>query len=126
LDPKYVEGLEKAMTYFDYQLEFEQHYLEIAKKNGAILIWHAKQLSEMSIDKQTSFTKPYARDIRGESGGWGWGSLRHCPNLHVAVGVEDGYNGLSVVKRNFEKYAPHIPFRDNLEDVCCDALKFIT
>jgi hypothetical protein len=125
LDLEYVEDLEKTTTSFDYQLEFEQYYLEIAEKNGAILIWHARQLTEMSIDKQTGFTKPYARDTRGESGGWGWGSLRHCPNLHVAVGGEDEYSGISVVRRNFAKYAPQTPFRNNLEQTCEDALKFL-
>lgn len=116
---------EKRGVLFESQLEWEQFYLEHSEKRGAIAMWMPKQVVEMSISSETGFPRTYARDTRPETGGWGWGSLRHNSNLHVAVGGETGFDGLSVVRRNFKKYAPHIPFRDNLEDVCYDALKFL-
>jgi len=50
--------------------------------------------------------------------------LRCRPEAHVAVGGEDGFDGLDVIKENYYVFAPHISFRDNLEDVCLDALQF--
>jgi hypothetical protein len=110
---------------FETQLEWEQHYLEIAEKNGAILMWFPGQEKEMPISNNTGFPRTYARDTRPEIGGWGWGSLRHNPNLHVAVGGEEGFDGLYVQKRNFMKYAPHIKFNGTLEDTCRCAVDFL-
>lgn len=125
LDEKWIKWSEKQGCLFEYQLEWEQHYLEIAENNGAILFWLPKQSREMSISKESGFTRTYARDTRPETGAWGWGLLRCQPKAHVAVGGEEGFDGLSVMRRNFKKYAPHIPFRNNLELVCEDALKFL-
>ncbi len=99
--------------------------MEISEDKGAILFWLPKQSGEMKISKESGFARTYARDTRPEIGGWGWGNLRHNPKAHVAIGGEEGFDGLSVVRRNFAKYAPQIPFRDNLEDVCKDALRFL-
>jgi hypothetical protein len=116
---------ERAETCFDRQLHWEQHYLGIAENNGAIVSWLPKQLEQMPISKNTGFPQTYARDTRPETGGWGWGLLRCRPQAHVAVGGETGFDGLEVTKENYRVFAPHIPFRNNLEDVCYDALKFV-
>lgn len=125
LDEKWVKGSEKQGCLFETQLEWEHKYLEIAENNGAILFWLPKQSEEMPISKESEFTQPYAQDTRPEIGAWGWGNLRHNPKAHIAIGGEQGYSGLRTTKRNFAKYAPQIPFRDNLEDVCNDALRFL-
>ncbi|VVB79120.1 Uncharacterised protein [uncultured archaeon] len=125
LDEKWTKWSERQGCLFDSQLEWEQYYLEIAEKNGAILFWLPKQDGEMPISRESGFTQPYAQDTRPETGAWGWGNLRHNPKAHVAVGGEEGYSGLRTTRRNFAKYASHIPFRDKLEQVCDDALGFI-
>jgi hypothetical protein len=125
LDEKWVKWSERQGCLFDFQLDWEQHYLEIAEKNGAILFWLPKQSAEMPISKESGFVHPYAQDTRPETGAWGWGNLRHNPKAHVAIGGEEGYSGLRTTKKNFAKYAPHIPFRNNLEQVCEDAFSFI-
>ena len=121
----YGKNSEKSGKVFQSQLDWEQYYLEIAEKKGSILLWLAGQTEEMPINEKTRYHKPHARDTRPEIGGWGWGSLRHNPSLHVAVGGEEGFDGLSVQRRNFAKYASHIPFRETLEETCEDALKFL-
>ena len=124
LSPVYIDGSEKSSKPFQYQLEWEQHYLEIAENNGAILFWLPQQVIETTVDQKTRFHRTYARDTRPETGGWGWGLLRCRQNAHVAIGGENGFDGIDVIKRNFARYAHHIPFRDKLEDVCADALRF--
>ena len=116
-----VYGLdsEKFGNIFDRQLEWEQHYLEIAEKSGAILMWLPEQKEISPVGRI------YARDTRPEIGGYGWGSLRHVPSLHVAVGGEEGFDGLDVQRRNFAKYAPHIKFNETLEATCDSALEFL-
>jgi len=75
---------------------------------------------------ETGFQRTYARDTRPETGGWGWGLLRFNPNAHVAVGGEKEFDGIDVIRRNFAKYAPQIPFRDNLEQTCTDAMRYLS
>lgn len=125
LGDEITSNSERSSDKFDYQLDWEHHYLEHAENNGAILFWLKKQTGEMPISKESGYVQPYAQDTRPETGGWGWGLLRCRPNAHVAIGGEEGYSGLSTTRRNFAKYAKHIPFRDNLEQVCEDALKFL-
>jgi hypothetical protein len=125
LGDEILSNSKKSLEFFHSQLEWEQNYLEIAENKGAILFWLPKQIGEMPISKESGFIKPYAQDTRSETGGWGWGLLRCKPKAHITIGGQEGYSGLSVTKRNFTKYAPHIPFRDNLEQVCEDALGFL-
>ena len=125
LHEDYIINSERAVHKFNHQLDWEHHYLEIAEKQGAILFWLAKQKIDMPISPETGFRKVYARDTRGELGAWGWGLLRHKPSSPIAIGAQEGYSGLDVTKRNFTKYAAHIPFRNNLEETCNDALRFI-
>lgn len=83
---------------FERQTDWEGHYLERASRNGCVLFWLACE------DKENPRTdgEPYGRDTSGELGGYGWGPFKYEPNLHVVVGAEPDYHGLSVIKRNFD------------------------
>ncbi len=119
VDEVYRNSAEKSEEKFQRQLRWEQHYLGIAEKNGAILFW-------LPAQKETSPSgRIYARDTRPEIGGYGWGLLRNNIKAHVAVGGEEGFDGLDVQRRNFEFYAPHIKFNKTLVETCDCALEFL-
>jgi len=89
-----VEGAES----FDRQLTWEQHYLETAAQmhpRGCIIFWLGCQ-KEVRTDSD-----PYAMDTRGELGEWR-GRMIYRPLLRVVVGAEEGFPGLSQIKRNFD------------------------
>ncbi len=89
-----VSGLSR----FDYQLNWERHYLELAARKGCILFW----LPCESKTNPHPGPEPYAMDTRGELGEWR-GRLMHdgFGNCGIVIGAEPGFHGLSQIKRNF-------------------------
>lgn len=107
---------------FQRQTHWERHYIEKSAKRGAIVVWLAKQTQPMYIDEKSGFQAPYARDTRGELGGWGWGQLMHDKNFPVVVGAEEEFPGLSVIKANFLAVNPDMQFYSTLEETCFRAV----
>lgn len=93
LVPFRVAGRE---DFFDRQLTWERHYLDIAATTGCLIFWLP---AESKINPRTG-DDPYAMDTRGELGEWR-GMLRNDPSLRVVVGAEPDFPGLSQIQRNF-------------------------
>ncbi len=104
---------------FERQTHWERYYLGQASKKGAIMFWLANQTERMYIhDNFYGFPAPYARDTRGELGGWGWGQLMHDKDFPIVVGAEDKFLGLDVIKANFLEVKPDMQFYSTLEKTC--------
>ena len=97
--PLYAHRMQtEGMEAFERQLEWEQHYLEMAAEvhpKGCIIFWLGCQKEERTD------SDPYAMDTRGELGEWR-GRMIYRPSLSVVVGAEEGFPGLSQIKRNFD------------------------
>jgi len=120
--PLYKYAVRGDETVFARQTLWERHYLRLAAghgKNwrgeyenwkGGIIFWLPIQ---RALREDGS---PYGRDTYGELGEWR-AHMMHIPNLPVVVGAEDRYNGLSVVKANFEDaLGPDFPVYSTLKD----------
>lgn len=83
---------------FSRQTLWERHYLQITamRTNGCIIFWLACE----SKDNPRKDGSPYARDTYGELGEWR-GRMMNNPNLHVVIGAEVGFPGLSQIRANF-------------------------
>lgn len=93
LIPFLMDGEE---DYFERQLTWERHYLEIAATTGCLIFWLP---SESKVNPRVG-GDPYAMDTRGELGEWR-GRLMHNPSLRVVIGAENDFPGLSQIQRNF-------------------------
>jgi hypothetical protein len=114
----------EAMEAFDRQLDWERHYLEMAAERhplGCIIFWLGCQ-KEVRTDSD-----PYAMDTRGELGEWRGrmisdGKLRI--SQRVVVGAEEGFPGLSQIKRNFDAALGfNFPIHQTMEDTARAALQ---
>src|SRR3989344_5093862 len=110
---------------FSRQAFWERFYLKKAraKSRRAIMFWLPAQTEEMPLNPNTNFPRSYARDTRGELGGWGWGILENDRKAPIIVGAEDNFDGLSVVKANFYDVMPDMKFYSTLEDTCMAAVR---
>ncbi len=87
-------------NYFDRQLTWERHYLELAATatNGCLIFWlPCESKANPRVDGE-----PYAMDTRGELGEWR-GRMMFDNNLRVVVGAGAGFPGLSQIQRNFNQ-----------------------
>lgn len=84
-------------SFFERQLNWERHYIDLASKQGCLIFW----LPEESKTNPRIGGGPYATDTRGELGEWR-GLLMNNKNLHVVVGGEEGFDGFDVLSRNFK------------------------
>lgn len=102
-DPKhpltgsFAQGPEER---FEHQLDWERYYLERAglptNKPGCIIFW-------LPLESQTHphpGPEPYAMDTRGELGEWR-GRMMHNPRIHLVIGADPKFLGLSQIRRNF-------------------------
>lgn len=104
--------------YFDRQLTWERHYLEIAATTGCIIFW----LPCESRTAPRNDGHPYAMDTRGELGEWR-GRLMHNPNLRVVIGAESDFPGLSQIQRNFDfATGSHFPIYSTLTETVTAAI----
>jgi hypothetical protein len=79
---------------FDFQLDWERHYLDFAANFGCLIFWLPAE-SKTNPNKGT-----YARDTRGELGEWR-GRLMYEPKIRIVVGGESNFPGLGIIQRNF-------------------------
>mgnify|MGYP001571881956 CR=1 FL=1 len=80
------------------QTLWERYYLKkvAERKNGCIIFWLPCE-SKLNPRKDGS---PYARDTYGELGEWR-GRMINNPDLHIVIGAESGFPGLSQIQVNF-------------------------
>lgn len=83
------------------QLEWERRYMKNATNHQAmhrcLVFWIPRE----DPQNPRNDGSPYARDTYGELGEWR-GRLIHDTNLPIVVGIEPGFPGRDVIKRNFE------------------------
>ncbi len=82
--------------YFDRQLTWERHYLDLASRRGCIIFWLPCESETAPRTGEGS----YAMDTRGELGEWR-GRLMHNRDLPIVIGAEVNFPGLSQIQRNF-------------------------
>ncbi len=105
---------------FERQLDFERHYLERAaasgyegRRGGAILFNLACESKTAPRDDGD----PYARDTYGEVGEWR-GALKYHKGLRVIIAAEEGFPGLSQIKRNFwHVMGPNYPIYRTVDEL---------
>jgi hypothetical protein len=92
-----IEGVPDA---FLSQLNWERHYMDYAaaKEKGCIIFWLPE---ESKVNPRPPGSGPYAMDTRGELGEWR-GRMIYDQTIRVVVGAEEGFPGLSQIKRNFD------------------------
>lgn len=114
-----VEGSE---DFFDRQLTWERHYLEISAHRGCLIFWlpcESKTLPRTGSD-------PYAMDTRGELGEWR-GRLMSNRKLRIVIGAEPEFPGLSQIQRNFDiATSSDFPIYETLEETVTAAVKMTT
>ncbi len=99
-------------TYFERQLNWERHYLDIASEHGCVIFW----LPVESKSNPRIGGGPYATDTRGELGEWR-GRLMGNPSLKVVVGGEEGFDSFSQIERNFKLgVSPDFPIYRTLSE----------
>lgn len=102
-------------TKFPRQLNWERYYLELTSERGSIMFWLPKEESHF-------YDRAYARDTRGELGEWR-GRLVYNSNIRLAIGGEELFDGLDVIKRNFTSLFPKMKFFSTLEETCAEAVR---
>lgn len=100
---------------FNRQLEWERYYLDRAAQNGSILFWLPKS------DKHDC-NRSYARDTRGELGEWR-GRMMYNKSLNIIIGGEEDFDGLDIIKRNFQAVREKFEIYSSLEETCAEAVK---
>jgi hypothetical protein len=116
---------------FTYQLPWERQHISYGAKEGIELklavnmAWLPKQIEAMPINPKTGFPRPYARDTRGEIGGWGWGMSKERIKTSLVIGGEEDFDGFSVMKRNFLAVKPDMIFYNTLEQTCDAAIDLL-
>jgi len=114
----FVSG-KSAEVVFEHQTNWERYYLEHASRKGCIIFWLGCE-SKLSPRNDG---KPYSCDTLGEIGEWR-GHLMHNPNLHVVVGAEHDFPGLSVIKTNFlAALGVNFPIYSNMEATVVAAIQ---
>lgn len=109
-----------AEGYFPRQLAWEQHYMDIAMRQGCLLFW--LQCQDMN-DPRPEGSGPYGQDTYGELGG-ARKELKYNPAFSVVVGGEAEYHGLSQIKRNFDHDVGYdFPIHSTLEETVAAAIK---
>lgn len=104
---------------FDRQLSWERHYLQVAAHRGCLIFW----LRCESKTNPRNDGKSYAMDARGELGEWR-GQMMGNPNLHVVVGAEKDFPGLSQIERNFKiALGSEFPIYPTLDETIEAAIK---
>jgi hypothetical protein len=125
---RYQEGQSRLLNfrepgkenYFDRQLTWERHYLDIAGPLGCIIFWLP---CEDKTFPRTPEDGPYAMDTRGELGEWR-GRLMHDSNLRVVIGAEPDFPGISQIQRNFNfATKSEFPIYKTLEETIEAAVK---
>ena len=90
--------------YFPRQLNWERHYLQMAgveRRPGCIV----SMLPCESKEEPHPGPEPYAMDTRGELGEWRW--RVKTERARLVIGAEEGFLGLSQIKRNFDLALGH-------------------
>lgn len=105
------------------QTDWERFFLDESgrrsRRGGCIIAW----LPCESREFPRTDGQPYARDSYGEIGEWR-GRLMHDPKLRFAIGAEEGFPGLSVMKRNFElALEERLTFQSTLNDTIREACR---
>lgn len=109
--PLYMHRIEGDEDTFERQTDWERHYLgKIADPfftRGCVIFWLACE----SKDEPREEDGPYARETYGELGEWR-GRLMHDRTLRVVIGAEEGFPGLSQIRRNYGQALdqPSAPF----------------
>ena len=114
-DEKYNSKLVYKGVDFSTNLEWERYYWEKSLYHGAGMFWLPK-LVDFNINQI------YARETRGEQGEVR-GMLRFEPNLRVVIGGEEGFEGLSLMKRNYLEVRPSMKFYVTLEETCAEVVR---
>lgn len=106
---------------YSRQTLWERNYLEIIanKKNGCVIFW----LPCESKDNPRNDGNPYARDTYGELGEWR-GRMINNPNLHITIGAESGFLGLSQISANFnDALKKDFPIYTSISDTVLSAIR---
>lgn len=107
-------------TYFDRQLTWERHYLDIASEKGCIIFWLPCEDKSFPRNDEDG---PYAMDTRGELGEWR-GRMMHNPKLRVVIGAQKDFPGLSQIQRNFNFALGYdFPIYETLEETVAAAVE---
>lgn len=118
-----VSGIEDA---FSRQTRWEYHYLKLAAQKskehkGCIIFW----LPNESKTQPRNDGQPYARDTLGELGYWR-AHLEFYKSMHLVVGAEPDFPGLSVIRENFRlSMGAEFPFYLTLEETARRAVKWV-
>lgn len=97
------------------QIEWEQHYLQKAMRDGVVLFWFAKPLLEtkpLHFAQQSFFelgdilAKTQGKDV-------------------VCAGIEEGFPGSEYLRATLQMKYPNLKVRASLSEVCDDALRLI-
>lgn len=114
-----ADGIE---TRFNRQLDWERHYLykaALGSYQGCILFW----LPCESRAQPHPGPEPYAMDTRGELGEWR-GRMMQNKNIRLVIGAEEGFLGLSQIRRNFnEALECEFPIYETLEQTIDAAIR---
>ena len=102
---------------FEHQLDWERHYLDLASTQGAILFW-------LPAAKIHDCNRAYARDTRGELGEWR-GRLSYDPDLRVIIGGENAFDGIDIIRRNYQAIKPEMEFYNTLDELCKQAISIV-
>lgn len=121
-EPLYYFGVQGPEDKFEDQLEWEQHYLDLASTSGCIIFWLP---AEDKVNPRTD-GNPYAMMTRDELGVWRE-KVKQNPLLRIVIGVEDHFPGLAEIKRyNDLAFGKGImPLYDSLEKTIDEAIMLL-
>ena len=102
-------------TYFERQRAWEQHYLELASKQGAIMFW-------LPGEEKHDCNKVYGAMTRIELG-QGMTHYKYDNNVRVCFGTDGSFPEFSTIAYDLSIHAKDKKILTTLEETCQEAIK---
>ena len=102
---------------FSRQREWENHYLDIASRNGSILFWFPEETIH-------NCEKSYGAMTRVEIGQW-MTEYKYNNSIHLCVGTDGKFSEIDTIRYDLSVFAPDIKICEILEETCNQAINFI-
>ncbi len=101
---------------YERQVDWETHYLGLAKKLGAVMFWLAKQAEDTP-------GRSYAQTSRFELGEAKKDHERY--GIKLIIGIEPGFGNERYIRRRFGQDCPSVPVLGSLNDTVQSTLDLL-
>lgn len=102
-------------AHFEKQRMWENHYMDLASKKGAILFW-------LPGEEKHNCQKVYGATTRLELGEW-ITQFRYDPSVRFCIGSDGSFPEMSPIRTDLSQFAPGKRIFPSLEETCAEAIR---